>query len=276
VKFSAGKTCESATAARHTFVVLAYQDSPYLEECLQSLVAQTVKSGIIITTSTPSEFITSLADKYGLNLIINPMRTNATDDMKFAFRQVETDYFTYAHQDDIYHPDYLKYMLKMTQSYPDFQIVFSDYYELKKGKVRSWSLLLLIKRLILMPFYLFDHSLSSPSSKKRLLALGDPICYPTLIINKSRLEQTQFDFLSLESLSDWYLLTELSQYPGSFVFCPKKLLYRRLHNASRTIELVNTRDYYNRVLKMFSKYWPRWIAVLLAKLFSLTNFLNKE
>ena len=38
------------TTDKHTFTVCAYKESPYLEECVQSLINQTVKSKIIICT----------------------------------------------------------------------------------------------------------------------------------------------------------------------------------------------------------------------------------
>ena len=36
----------------HVFVVLAYRESPYLEACIRSLENQTVRSRMIIATST--------------------------------------------------------------------------------------------------------------------------------------------------------------------------------------------------------------------------------
>ena len=46
---------------KHVFAVCAYKDSPYLEQCIRSLKAQTVPSHIIICTSTPSSYIDRLA-----------------------------------------------------------------------------------------------------------------------------------------------------------------------------------------------------------------------
>ena len=40
---------------KHTFAVCAYKESPYLEECIQSVQNQTVQSKVIMTTSTPNE-----------------------------------------------------------------------------------------------------------------------------------------------------------------------------------------------------------------------------
>ena len=53
---------------RHSFVVCAYGESPYLEACLKSLKAQTVPSEILICTSTPNRHVEQLAVKYGIPL----------------------------------------------------------------------------------------------------------------------------------------------------------------------------------------------------------------
>ena len=59
----------------HTFVVCAYKQSEYLEECIQSLKKQNVQSNIIISTSTPNEYITNIAKKYDLPVYINDGET---------------------------------------------------------------------------------------------------------------------------------------------------------------------------------------------------------
>ena len=59
--------------SNHTFVVCAYKESEYLKECIESLLAQTVKSRIVIATSTPNEHIRSIAGRYGL------VRPDSTD-----------------------------------------------------------------------------------------------------------------------------------------------------------------------------------------------------
>ena len=41
----------------HTFVVLAYKESRYLETCIQSVLNQEFKSNVVIATSTRNAFI---------------------------------------------------------------------------------------------------------------------------------------------------------------------------------------------------------------------------
>lgn len=39
----------------HTFVVLAYKESVYLEDCILSCINQNYKSNVVIATSTPND-----------------------------------------------------------------------------------------------------------------------------------------------------------------------------------------------------------------------------
>ena len=45
----------------HTFAICAYKDSPYLDACIHSLKRQSVKSKIILCTSTPSPFLEAMS-----------------------------------------------------------------------------------------------------------------------------------------------------------------------------------------------------------------------
>ena len=47
--------------ADHAFVVMAHGDSPFLAGCLASLGAQSVRTTILVTTSTPSDFVDAAA-----------------------------------------------------------------------------------------------------------------------------------------------------------------------------------------------------------------------
>ena len=99
-------------APLHSFVVCAYGRSPYLQECVESLVRQTKKSRILIATSTPNEMITAVAEQYNLRVIVNPRKCGIAVDWNFALRQTDTRLVTIAHQDDVYEPAYTEKVLK--------------------------------------------------------------------------------------------------------------------------------------------------------------------
>ena len=96
----------SYTAENHTWAICAYKESGYLEECVKSLLEQTVPSRIIIATSTPNAHIECIAEKYGLPLYINDGTKGIGGDWNFAYSKCDTPLITIAHQDDIYEPEY--------------------------------------------------------------------------------------------------------------------------------------------------------------------------
>ena len=74
----------------HTFAVCAYKESEYLEECIQSLINHDYKSKIIIATSTPNDYIDSLAKKYDIPVYVNEGEGGITQDWNFALSKVDT------------------------------------------------------------------------------------------------------------------------------------------------------------------------------------------
>ena len=95
-------------ATDHTFVICAYKESAYLKNCICSLVNQTVKSRILIATSTDNAYIRKLAKMYGLSLYVNDAPSGIATDWNFAYQQAHTRLVTIAHQDDEYNKRYVE------------------------------------------------------------------------------------------------------------------------------------------------------------------------
>lgn len=125
----------------HTFAICAYGDSPYLEECMASLVCQGCGSEVICCTSTPSPYIYGLAGKYGIPVYVREGKSNIRQDWLFAFEKAAGELVTIAHQDDRYGKDYGKTLFSMYRKYPDMTVFCSDYATIRmeagKGKGRA-------------------------------------------------------------------------------------------------------------------------------------------
>ena len=117
----------------HTFAICAYKESRYLEDCILSLKNQTVKSEIILATSTPNQYIDALAEKYNIPVYINEGEHGITQDWNFALSKVKTRYATVAHQDDTYEPEYAAKIIDRMDRAKKPLIAFSDYFELRDG-----------------------------------------------------------------------------------------------------------------------------------------------
>ena len=261
------------TLTSHTFVILAYKQSPYLEDCINSLLSQTVKSEIIITTSTPSPFLEEISKKHKIPLHINPEQKGIATDWNFAFKTAKTKYVTLAHQDDLYKEKYLQKSLNKAERNKDNLITFTGYKELYKDKIRENNLLLVIKEILLFP-YMFKDNLQTNFAKRSILLFGSPIPCPSVMYNKENLTNFQFDETFTINM-DWNAWIELANKKGSFIYAGQKLLIHRIYSDSETSKGIEDNRRQNEDKRIFKKLWPNLIANLILKLYSLSYKSNK-
>lgn len=247
----------------HTFVICAYKESPFLEECIQSLKEQTVKSKIMIVTSTPNSYIEELASKWKLPLFVNEGPGGITQDWNFAYQCADTPYITIAHQDDIYEKDYLKKAMERLSASKKPLIFFTDYGELRCGKKVTSNTLLKVKRLMLFPLQ-FRCLQNSRRIRRIILAFGSPICCPSVTYAKENLPEVIFKN-GFRSCEDWEAWEMISRLPGSFLYCKDILMYHRIHEGSETSAIIGDNARSREEFTMYCKFWPKWIARILVK-----------
>lgn len=248
----------------HSFVIPAYHESPFLEECILSLKNQKIKSDIIITTSTPSDYLRQLSSKHSVALCTNltPNRSISSD-WNYAYNAAPTDFVTLAHQDDIYCANYTE---KIFAGNNDFLIAFTNYFEIKNGNTVKLNFNLLIKKLLLLPF-IFKKNIATCLIKKAVLALGSPICCPSVTYNKKKLGN--FNFNSNYSITlDWLAWLRLAQLPGNFKYVKQPVVYHRIHNESETTTgLIEQRRQFEDQA-VFQQIWGKRLGRILACIYS--------
>lgn len=267
---------EGYTGSDHTFVVLAYGDSPYLSDCLNSLMTQTAHSNIIISTSTPSEFLNQIAESNKVQIFVHENKNSIASDWNYAYSITETRFVTLAHQDDVYDENYTKTFLEYADKYPFFSIMFSDYREIRcfeNIKICPLSLNLIIKKILLFPFSL-KRKLDRPFWKKVLLSFGDPICCPSVMYNKSYIGSLSFSS-EFDCNMDWDAWLYLANENGSFVYINSILLYHRIHNSSQTIKSITSNLRNLEDQKIFMRIWNNWVGKLLAFIYRYSARSNK-
>jgi len=258
----------------HTFVIPAYQNSPFLEECIISLQKQTIPSQIIITTSTPSLFLFGIAKNYNIEISINKNFNNISEDWNFAYQQCQTKYLTLAHQDDIYLPEYTEKCLHVAENSKNQEnlIIFTDYAELLINRRRRISFVLLVKKMLLIPF-IIKNSIENHFLKKIILSLGNPISCPTVMFNKENIGEFKFSEDYIYNL-DWDAWIQLIRVNGKFIYINKKLMLHRLHPESQThIQIKNK----NRIVEeeiIFRKLWLSPVAKLLISIYKFGGKFN--
>lgn len=259
----------------HTFVVLAYKDSPYLEECIKSLRKQTYKSNIIITTSTPSNYISAVARKNNVRLMINKNRKDIATDWNFAYDICKSKYITLAHQDDIYLPDYAEKCIYHAEKHTKNLITFTDYKEFNDSGIIENNFNVIVKKIILRSIFILKNEIKNSIFKKLLIAFGNPIPCPAVMYNKSKIGDFQFsdNFKINLDWDAWYRLTNMN---GSFLFINEPLLYHRIHDDSTNI--IGLRNNIRAIEdeRIFRTIWPTAIAKVLIKIYKLNYKTRKE
>ena len=256
----------------HTFAICAYKESPYLEECICSLEKQTVKSNILIATSTPNSYIKELAEKHHLPLYINTGESGIAQDWNFAYRQAKTEYVTIAHQDDYYKPEYLQNVLDGLKKAKSPIIAFTDYGELRNGEAVEKNSLLKIKRLLLLPLRI--KALWDCVWTRRLcLSLGNPICCPSTTYVKKKFSENPFE-VKYASNVDWMMLEKASRYTGEFCYITEVSMYHRIHEESTTSEIIGNHARGQEDYVMFCKFWPKGIAKIIARVYGNSEKSN--
>ena len=266
---------------KHTFVICAYKESPYLEECIKSLKHQKTKSVIKLATSTPCKYLESMCEKYDIEYCVRDGISGIAADWNYAYSLADTDYVTIAHQDDVYHPEYVRCILEYMRRCQKMLIAFTDYSEMRNGKECIGGLNLYIKRFLLVPLRNIDKSYQK-WRKRAVIRFGNAICCPSVTYNKKELD----DLLKKENKSelfrehfrsnlDWETWEWLSKKDGGFVYINKLLMSHRIHEESETSATIMENKRKNEDYEMFCQFWPVGIAKLLSGVYGESERSNK-
>lgn len=262
----------SQTNNQHTFALCAYKESPYLEECIQSLLKQTNPSKIILATSTPCPYIENMCSKYKIPYYVNYGEHGITQDWTFAYHQCDTPIVTIAHQDDIYYEHYVEELLKSVNKAKQPIIFSTDYEELREGQIIHSNTLLRIKRMMMWPLR-FSFWQKSIWMRRRILSLGSPICCPSVAYFRDNMPEVIFHN-HFRTNEDWEAWENLSKRKGEFLYVGKPLMAHRIHEESETSATIRETGRGQEDMEMFLKFWPKWIAKILCGFYKKSEDSN--
>ena len=255
----------------HTFVILAYKESDFLEECIQSVIDQSYKSDVIIATTTPNKHIDNLAKKYNLK-IIKGKHTTIGGDFDFAIHSATTPLVTVAHQDDIYDKTYSQEIVNSYYNNPKSSIIFTDYYEIRNNKKVYTNSLLKIKRTLLTPIRI-KSTLKTKFFKRLILRFGNPVCCPAATFIPKNCPKEIFNS-HFKCDCDWHAWEKLSKRKGDFAFIPKSLMGHRISEDSTTTDIINQGIRTKEDYEIFCRFWPTPIAKALTKFYQKSEKSN--
>lgn len=258
----------------HAFIVPAYRESPFLDECLRSIRAQHDASDVVITTSTPNQHIDETARRHRVPVIVAHHTPGIAADWNFALTATASPLVTVAHQDDVYRPTFTVATKAAFVRYPDANLTFTGFSEHDAQGPRKANANLLIKRALTRRAFGVSEALSDAGRKRRLLSLGNPVCCPSVTFNRSRVADFRFSGHFRSNL-DWDAWERLAAYPGRFVYLREILVSHRVHPDTATSALIGNRVRDTEDHEMLGRFWPSTAARLLARIYRLSYAANR-
>ncbi len=256
----------------HTFVVCAYGESPFLEDCLLSLSIQTNFSNAVIATSTPNGMIDELAKKFDIPVCVNYGESGIAGDWNFALSCAKTPLVTIAHQDDVYSDHYVEWMLESLNQASRPLLYFTNYGEIRDSAYIDNSTMNSVKRALLKPLELKSLQ-GSVLVKRGVISLGNSICCPSVTYCMDALPRPVFSS-GMRSNLDWGAWERFSRLEGEFVYDNRIGMYHRIHNDSETSACIVDDTRTKEDLMMLKKFWPDPIANLINKAYTKAQRYN--
>lgn len=250
-----------------TVVICAYKECPYLEESIRAIISQTVKPNVLISTSTPNNYILTLAEKYGIEVRIN-RNGGQIKDYNFAMNQCKTQLGMLAHQDDLLDRKYIERCLEELNKAKNPIIACTNYLEMHNDKVDAKpSVMIRIKNVLIWPIK--NKWLRGTIFGKRLsMLVGNPITHPTVMCIMNEMPRACFREKYKASM-DWDLWERMSRKKGDFVYVKDVLLYHRMNDSNQTAKLLKTTNArYDDEYEIFCRFWPKPVAKFIMRFYS--------
>lgn len=244
----------------HTFAICAYKESRYLEECIKSLINQSIKTNIIITSSTENNYIKKLAKKYNIETFFRTGKSDIQDDWNFAVSNCKTELVTVAHQDDVYGSLYAENILR-NYTGKELMISTDNYYYINGKSVDQKNLK--IKRILKFPLRIPGLS-NVRWIRKMTLSLGSTVQCPSATYNRKLIKGDIFTS-DLKFGLDWDTFLKIYEMKGNIKYIPRKLMSFRISEEATTKECMENELRIKEDNIMFNKFWPKFITKIIMK-----------
>jgi hypothetical protein len=105
------------------------------------------------------------------------------------------------------------------------------------------------------------------------LIFGNPICCPSVTLNKELLLNFKFSEEYSYNL-DWKAWLDISEKKGCFVYVNKRLMKHRIHEDSQTSIQIKSNLRHREELKIFENIWGKRIGKSISKFYKLSSKSN--
>lgn len=200
-----------------------YNQAEYLEECIGSVMKQTLPANEVIVSNDCSidntkQVLDDLADKIPiLKVIHQPQNLGITANTNACFKIAKGDYIIRVDSDDMLYPDYTSVLSEMLDKYPAAGYAHCAIQEIdKKGN--------LLQQRKLYRHEMFENDINA---LKNCLN-GYKVAANIVMFRRQSLEQTGFLKCTYNFAEDYYLAADMAAHGFGNVYSPKVLAMYRI------------------------------------------------
>lgn len=257
-------------------VTPVYNGERYLDECIQSVLAQKYQNWeYIIVNNCSTDRTYEIADKYAakdsrIRILSNSKLLPMLENSNYAFQQISSKsrYCKVLHADDWLFPRCLDQMVEIAEAYPSVSIV---------GSYGLWGDKVVCDKLPFPSHFVRGHDIG----RDALLDIVNPFWSPTSLLIRSDVMRSRIPFYNEAHLhADVEVCHEILQH-SDFGFVHQVLTFIRTHEASITSTVfVPFNVFILTNLDLLARYGPIYLnpkeyrSHLRSKFFEYYRFLS--
>ena len=191
-------------------------------------------------TSTPSRFLESVSQKYGIPLYVRDGSPSLKEDWTFCLKEallLGAEAVTIAHQDDIYLPQYAG-CIKRAFEDEDVLLAFTGAGNINASSEPVSGGAEKIKKILRFPLTVKLLN-GSRFWKKASLSFGNPVPCPACTYNVKKLGTELFSE-KWRFVTDWDAVLKIAEKDGRIVCIEKPLVDIRLHDSQETMKITES------------------------------------
>ncbi len=249
--------------------ILTYNRKDMLKDSITGLLNQSagnIKITVMDNGSTDgTENLVKEMQKGHENLFYHKREVNGLqiDNFADAVHIAEKDYLIMFHDDDILHPDYIKYALKAINKYPNTAIISTNYKEWTHPNNENWA----------KASARFDYCKDKQTFANYLYRM-QRFAYPAAIYKTQNLKNCSFDreyYAQFGKMGDKPIVVNaMQENDGAVIFRSKKLLRYRVHPGQDT---ASAGPYYEEIIAFNRFFKPFMNKTLYSKfMYNLINY----
>ena len=203
----------------------------YIKDSIQSLLNQSIKPVKIIVLDNESTDNTQETVENFKSQGVKYIRTSGFLGNWKKFKELaDKKYCMLFHDDDLLHPKYLEYALKLLNEHPDLSLITTRYTEFKDDKIPD------MPEKISYNAFVFD----TQKEFAEFLYYKEIVAYATAIYKTTDFKKCHIEYDKFSKFNDWPFMVKMASYGKSAIFENPKLFYIRRHNGQDTWTSTNT------------------------------------